>query len=151
MRGRRALVPGWVRGLSPNPLTTPTAARNILSAFRDSCLTLCSLPHPTSASFALSLVTSPSHKSDLMTGVGWIQVNRSFKSTWNHKPGCRGMGGPAFNMHWCPLNKLPCAGDIPCLQHSPLWSMYYPPPAQARSHRCSFCWQSLAVPIKTWY
>lgn len=35
----------------------------------------------------------------------------------------REMGGPAFNMHQCPLSKLPSAGDIPCLPYSPMWNI----------------------------
>lgn len=90
---------------------------------------------PIPASFARSLASYSSHRPDpLMTGAGRIQVNRSLKSTWNYKPGSRGMGNPAFNMHWCPLNKLPCAGDILVLPYSPMWNTHYHHPQSSRGH-----------------
>lgn len=48
-----------------------------------------------------------------------MQVDRSFKNTWNHKTGSGGWGTLLSTMHRCPLSKLPCAGDIPCLNTHP--------------------------------
>lgn len=91
VRGRRVLVPGWVRGLSPNPLPTPTAARNILAASRGSCPILGSLlpPHPSILCLVFGQLLS--HRPDpLMTGAGPMQVDRSFKRL------AAGDGGPCF-------------------------------------------------------
>lgn len=41
-------------------------------------------------------LSSPS-PDPLMTGAGPMLVGRSFKNTWNHRPGRGGVEGPAFN------------------------------------------------------
>lgn len=153
MRGRRVLVPGWVRRLSPNPFTTPAAARDILAASRGSCPILCSLPPPHSSILCLVFGQLPSHRPDpLVTGAGSTQVNRSFKSTWNHKPAA-GDGGPCFDMRWCPLSKLPYAGHTSCLSYSSMWNTHYHHPKPSQGHTDEFSIGSLAkskVSVKTW-
>lgn len=160
MRGRRVLVPGWVRRLSPNPLTTPITARDILAASKGSCPILCSLPPTHSSILCLVFGQLPSHEPDplitepdpLMTAAGSIQVNRSFKSAWNHKPAA-GDERPCFNTCWCPLSKLPYAGDTSCLSYSSMWNTHYHHPKLSQGHTDEFSAGNLAkskVSVRTW-